>query len=369
MTVTTQTLKHEPGSSATEGWLAVGGRRVRGEGYAAPVTDPHPHDHLFRAVFSSAENALGIFRAALPPALVAALDPGSLALEDGSYVDDELRGQESDLLFRGRLAGRDAKLYLLVEHQSRVEPLMPLRLLRYVVRIWERALRESETPLRALPAVVPIVLFHGPRPWTGPRRLSDLLDLPEALRTSVGPYVPAFDLLIDDLGAVEPSAVQAREAGLLGRLALVFLKAATDESDMLGVWSRVKPLVDQLVSLPSGRDGLMLLASYTMNVREMEPRVLVEHVRRVLGPKVGDEVMATTAEQLRAQGRVEGRAEGRAEGRIEGTRALLLRLVQKRFGALPPAVQTRVATASVADLEAWTDRVVDARTIDEVFGA
>ncbi|MCW8138179.1 MAG: Rpn family recombination-promoting nuclease/putative transposase, partial [Planctomycetota bacterium] len=39
-----------------------------------------PHDAFFKAVFSRPENALGELKAVLPPALVAALEPGSVRL-------------------------------------------------------------------------------------------------------------------------------------------------------------------------------------------------------------------------------------------------------------------------------------------------
>jgi hypothetical protein len=321
------------------------------------LSEPHPHDHLFRAVFSSPENALGVFRALLPPTILAALDPGSLELQEGSYVDEELRAQESDLLFRAKLAGRETRLYVLLEHQSVVDRLMPLRLLRYVVRVWERIQRESAEPLRSLPAVIPLVLFHGPQPWSGPRRLSDLLDLPDALKPALGPYVPAFDLLIDDLAALDQGALETRQAGLLGRLALVFLKAATDGSDLLALWQKVKPLLDQLLASPTGRDGLKLLVSYTMSVRDTPLQALVEHVQRVLASKTGDEVMATTAEQLRV------------EGRLSALRQMLVQQLEQKFGHIPDGLRQRVAAATLVDLERWCGRVLPATSLQEVFAS
>src|SRR5437899_1243043 len=122
---------------------------------------PTPHDALFKAVFSKPENALAVFREALPAELVEAIEPGSLELEPGTFVDDELKERASDLLFKAKLRGRDALVYVLFEHQSTVDPLMPFRLLRYVVRVWEAGLRAAPERAR-LPAVVPLVLFQGP---------------------------------------------------------------------------------------------------------------------------------------------------------------------------------------------------------------
>ena len=52
----------------------------------------------------------------------------------------------------------------------------------------------------------------------------------------------------------------------------------------------------------------------------------------------------------------------------EGVLATLSRLLERRFGPLPPAVTERLQKASPAELERWTDNILDARTLDEVFG-
>ena len=65
--------------------------------------------------------------------------------------------------------------------------------------------------------------------------------------------------------------------------------------------------------------------------------------------------------------RDEGWQEGRQEGRHEGERAVLERLLRRRFGLLPPAVAARLSRASADEIEAWADNVLDAATLDDVF--
>ena len=67
--------------------------------------------------------------------------------------------------------------------------------------------------------------------------------------------------------------------------------------------------------------------------------------------------------------KAEGRAEGLEQGRVDGERAVLERLLLRRFGALSPEVEDRVAKASASDLEAWADNVLDAETLDDVFNS
>ena len=79
------------------------------------------------------------------------------------------------------------------------------------------------------------------------------------------------------------------------------------------------------------------------------------------------QMLAERDATCRAEGRTEGRTEGRAQGRAEGGANLLLRQVQRRFGPIPGDVEARIRTAPAADLEAWADAVLDARSLEELL--
>src|SRR5688500_5123495 len=124
-----------------------------------------PHDNLFRLAFSQVPHATAHFRATLPQAVVDAVQWETLALQPGSFVDPELQHLQSDVLYRAQLHGDgEACLYVLFEHQVRPDALMPFRLLRYMVRIWERRLAETRDQ-RPLPFILPMVLYNGERSW------------------------------------------------------------------------------------------------------------------------------------------------------------------------------------------------------------
>lgn len=52
----------------------------------------------------------------------------------------------------------------------------------------------------------------------------------------------------------------------------------------------------------------------------------------------------------------------------EGKMAVLERQLTRRFGPLPADVEARIQAADNAALDDWCDRILEARTIDEVFG-
>lgn len=82
------------------------------------------HDGLFKRVFSVPENAAQELRSVLPAGLIEGLDLSALALVAGSFVDPELRGRHTDLLFRAPRRDGDGSVYVyfLLEHQSAPDP-------------------------------------------------------------------------------------------------------------------------------------------------------------------------------------------------------------------------------------------------------
>ncbi|MBI2389795.1 MAG: Rpn family recombination-promoting nuclease/putative transposase [Deltaproteobacteria bacterium] len=62
------------------------------------------------------------------------------------------------------------------------------------------------------------------------------------------------------------------------------------------------------------------------------------------------------------------RQEALDDGRAEGQRALLLRQLATRFGALPASAVDRVNRASSRELETWAERVLSAASLEEVIG-
>jgi hypothetical protein len=72
-------------------------------------------------------------------------------------------------------------------------------------------------------------------------------------------------------------------------------------------------------------------------------------------------------EQGREQGLQQGREQGRAEGEVKGEAKVLVRLLEKRFGPIPPSLHERIFASDMISIEAWIDRVLEARELLSVF--
>lgn len=319
------------------------------------------HDRFFKHTFAVPEHAAGELRAVLPAELVADVVLDALELVPGSFVDDELAERHADLLFRTQLRdGAEAYVYVLLEHQSEPDPLMPWRALVYFVRIWQKLLRDAPDT-RRLPPILPVIVHHGEQGWTAATRFHDLVDGLEG-HPLLRAVVPDFELVIDDL-------VHRTDAELRGRslspAASTTLWALRDARRGDALATHAPAWVNELSALASASrpDDFYAFASYIL---EVAGRAAFEEVRSVLleaTPEV-ETTMITAAESFRQ----EGREEGKLEGKVEGKRELVAQAIDAKFGASSDRAAAIIARATEDELGQLLKRVIVAGTLDEALG-
>jgi predicted transposase YdaD len=326
-----------------------------------------PHDALFKRTFSDPEHVRQELRAILPRALLAALDLATLRPCPGSFVDQALAGSHSDLLFSVELAGKPAFLYLLCEHQSTVDPLMPLRLLGYVVRILQQHVEQTKGAL-PLPAVLPLVLHHSETGWTAATRLEALFD-PALLEVEgLRDWLPRFGFLLDDLSHLSDEALWDRAMGLVPSLTLWALRDGRDPKRLLASLRRWARLIGELSRAPSGRDALFALLRYLSVVSDLPAEVLEQAVEQATSSSEG--LMATVAEQWVARGEAKGLAEGKAEGKTEAKAQAVLSVLEARELSVSATQRAKVLGCTDLDrLEGWLRKAATAKATAELFAA
>jgi predicted transposase/invertase (TIGR01784 family) len=320
------------------------------------MSTENPHDSLFRYAFDQPEVAVDHFRAVLPPAVVDAVRWDTLEPVPGTFVNEELKQLHTDALYRVELEGSGSLwLYVLFEHQRKPDPRMAWRLLRYMVRIWDRFTAEDTGPL---PCILPLVLYNGERPWNAPLDLHGLLG--PGVSEVLLPGVPQFQYHLLDLSQVDDAELQGLA---LRRLVLLLLKHAHEED----FWDRFPAWLDSLEAVVrEPRAGLRALEAVWRYVLSVTPRDLPEGVRTLLMarlPQDGGRMVMTWGERLEERGREQGRQEGRHEGQA----ITLIRLIRAKFGPVPDHIESRVRQGREDELERWTDRILTADSIEALF--
>jgi len=163
-------------------------------------TEPPIREFADRGVIwllESTENLRGIV-ALLAKEIAERLDFSRAERLNRSFIPEDLHKQEADLLFRVpfRRGSGEVWVFVLLEHQSKPDRAMGLRLLSYMVQIWEvqrRAWEDAQLPASQwrLYPILPIVFYTGRRKWKMPLSLDALMDVPELLAR----FVPRHDTL------------------------------------------------------------------------------------------------------------------------------------------------------------------------------
>ena len=316
-----------------------------------------PHDALFKVFFSTPEHAADVLRSALPAAVSEHIDWSSLRTDDGTRVDASLRESRSDLLLRARTTTNESVyVHVLFEHQSTEDPWMVLRMLRYMVGLWEHLVAKGA---RTLPPVIPVVLHHSERGWRVPRRLSDLLAADETLRSVIAPYVPQLEVVVDDVSHLSDDDLASRMARASVRLILRALRDARSSTDLARWLLDSVGLIHAVLAADGGKRVLMMLISYLYQVGDVdEPNAFLEAIRITMGDDMKDTAMTMEKRAL---------ARGKEQGLQQGLQQAVRRQMETRFGPLDPATIERIEHATTAELERWLDRILSAASVDELM--
>ena len=110
--------------------------------------------------------------------------PDELSTE---YVSDELLKRHGDTVWRLRLGRRHVYLLVLLVFQSEDDHWMALRTLTYSGLLYQELVRNRAPVVAAerLPAVLPVVLYNGNKPWTATREM-------RALVAPTGPWLAPY---------------------------------------------------------------------------------------------------------------------------------------------------------------------------------
>ena len=326
------------------------------------------HDETYKKLFAFPRMIEDLLRGFVAGPRVDDVDFSTLQKLSAEYVSDELLKRHGDAVWRVRLRGRWLYLVVLLEFQSRDEPRMALRILTYTGLLYEELVRNRAVAAgERLPAVLPVVLYNGARPW---RAACEMRELIAAVGPELAPYQPAQryhmvderHLAEDDLpsGNLMTSVVQLERSGSAADLARVVEALQATLSDPRETALRrvfldwVRQTAARVAPAGEGLPPVQTLEELKMTLVE----------RAAEWPK---QWLREGIEQGVKQGIEQGVKQGIEQG-LAQQRALLRRQAALRFGA-ETAPRVSRAVEQIADpqgLAAAGDWIVRADTGDEL---
>ena len=315
------------------------------------------HDQFFKRLLDQPGAAGALLRERLPPEVAALLDDRPPEHIAGSFVPAELREYRTDRLYRVRtVTGRPWFVHCIVEHKSAPDPWIGPQLLGYMVQIlewWKRT--EAPGKTAPLPAVVSIVVYHGKAEWRVPLALADTVGAGPEVR----PWLVDFRYVLVDLGHIEDGWLSRNE---VLRVGFLILKYGSRDADL-----RETLLALGQAALALGFDALVAAVRYILfEPNDVEAGILREVLREIM-PGQEERIMSIAGEQLKAEGFKSGVVQGRTEGEAKGKAEMLLRQLHRRDKALPPGIEECVRAASSDQLDEWSERLIDGKSLAEIF--
>jgi hypothetical protein len=308
------------------------------------------HDHSYRHLFARPELVEGLVRELVAEPWVEGLDFASLERVNATYVDAHLKKKEDDMVWKlRRRDGSEVLVYLLIEFQSRIEHFMAVRLMSYVAALYLDLISRGElAPKRQLPLVIPLVVYNGAGRWRAPRQLSALI---EPVEPAAKAYVPHLLYRVVDQGAYAPEDLEKRE----GLTALLFWLKSQGAKGPRRVHARLKKLLAKANDPALYRAVLVWL--YVE--RGQDPGKIPE----ILSLEEFSGMWAKTFEKYDK----EVREKVREKERTIGEATLLLRLLERKFGPLDRQTRSRISKAGSERLLEWSDRILTAERLEQVF--
>ena len=155
------------------------------------------HDKAAKRLLRDASMMADALRLCLPAEWLDDIDLDSLRLLPAEHVDAELHRRRGDLLWATQRRSGGAALFP-VEAQSSPDRNMDARMMTLTGMTYEGIAATLKGPDGRLPAVLPIVLYTGQRPWPSDHSLAEQVDAPPGL----APYIEGPRYLLLDVQAL-----------------------------------------------------------------------------------------------------------------------------------------------------------------------
>ena len=305
---------------------------------------PESVDRSYRELYSHPEIVEGTLRILGAP-WVESIDFGSLKQYRDIFISDGLAKRESDAVWLAQLQDRPALLYFVVEFQSKPLWHMAVRMATVRGLLHERIISQDGLTSGKLPMIIPMVVYNGKRPWNEALDYGDLVER----HPDLDELHPRGAYLVLDLHRLSSEILAQNE----NPAAVLFELETSQKPEEL-----VKGVERLLGMLNKGHPLRKIFNRWVRLV------LMNRWLPEVDVPRTdGLEEFHTMMELELSDWTIENMAKGKSEG----ASSVLALQIQEKFGLLPEAVRQRLEAASMEQTLEWSRRILNAKTLDEVF--
>ena len=333
----------------------------------------NPHDLFFRKVMQYTEVVLEFIQKYIPFDVAENIDQESLQLIDGSFIDGFFHETRTDIIYKAKIKfegktpskQKEGHVYFLIEHQRKIDSLMPLRMQRYALSIIERHLQEHKK--NKYPVVYATVIYNGKRAYSAESNFLKCFEHPELAKEAVLNFFKLINL------PKIPDDKLKQNFPLIDFMEMVLKHV--DTPNPVKFFERIKELVPEAAARNLDMVDAAVHYVFETNKEGFSKFELLEEIKKHTTPTTQKAFM-TLAQLFIEEGKKEGLQEGLQtglqtgleKGLKKGQSSLLSKLLNHRF---PRAVTKKylelINNADGETLSMWGERLMDATSIEEVF--
>jgi len=317
----------------------------------------HPHDLLVRRFLIDPELMADLLlfytQKLADQQAVKLLDLKRLECKSPVTIDEQLIEGIGDLRFSTSFKGskRQSDVYLLFEHQSKIDRRIRVRGLKYIVQTFDM-FDETHKGEEKLPYPLVVILYHGKIPWKHLPAMDELIEIAPGMMTGLLNY----QLILIDVSELKPEDFKGHP---VLQAVLEALQLAS-KGRLVAEFDRVMDRLTAVKKDPRIKGWLRSFARYAMSVAKIGAEQIVKAFSKILSEREANDMAKTTAEELWIGGKTEAKAEA------------ILIVLRERFKKVKVPKATESAIRQLRDpvaLDSWTAYAASCQSMDEFAAA
>ncbi len=119
------------------------------------------HDKIFKTILEDKKEVINLINKRLN--LKYKINEEEIEKYNSSFITKTLKNKESDIIYKLK----NRKIFFMIEHQTKIDYKMPLRILEYENEIMRSSIEYEKINRKnyKLPLIIPIVLYAGRKNW------------------------------------------------------------------------------------------------------------------------------------------------------------------------------------------------------------
>jgi hypothetical protein len=315
------------------------------------------HDAFFEETFGMPSLGSAFLKRVLPRKLRKQLDFDQLTVVKTKFRDVLFRETRPDIVYNVPIIGSDeyVSFHVIVEHKSFDDHSAIYQVWQYVAQLCvqdvEKRLIDPKMKKRRkwsknfrLSPIIPIILHHGEKPFTGETQLVNLFyPLPGAEE-----YLPHLQAILVDLSAIEEGNLPRDPNAPELHVVLLIMKVifSKDKKTLKHGFFAILDELNPYSQNPRYYELIRKLWHYTLyNARKLT-ETDYEEFEPAVQKTIGDDNMPTLVEIFMKKGMKQGIEKGIEKGIGKGKIESILAILEDGFGEIPQSIQNALAEIS-----------------------